>query len=435
MSTTLAMPLDVSRPATAPATSRSLAALAWTAFFLADVRDGLGPFLATYLQSQRVDQTLIGLTMTAGGLATVLMTPFAGAWADRWAAKRALLAIAIVTIMLGSGSAFLTQSPALLIGSQMVVGAAGALLAAVLTALALGLARREGLRQQMGRNEAWSHAGNIVSALGAGVVAQQFGAPWMMAVMAVMAAGSLLCLVTIRARDIDHAAARGVEHDASDAPASQKPGDLRELLRHRALWLFALACAFFHLGNAAMLPLLNQRLAATQPDAAPLLWTGVAIVVAQLTMVPVALWVSRSRRLDLPAFIYLAILLLPLRGLLAWGFPSMWINIPVQVLDGLAAGALGVATPLMVERYARGTGRYNLALGLVLTVQGIGAALSAGVANAVVGAGGHFGLAFAVLAGFALLAMPVFMLAQRADGSAGTSLPSVADGTAARHST
>lgn len=415
MSSTLAMPLEAGPRAGAPATAASLTALAWTAFFLADVRDGLGPFLATYLQSQRVDQTLIGVTMTAGGLAAVLMTPFAGAWADRWSAKRALMAIAVVAVMLGSGCAFLTRSPWLLVGSQVVAGAAGALLAAALAALTLGLARREGLRRQTGRNEAWSHAGNIVSALGAGIVAQQFGAPWMMSVMTVMAVGSLLCLATIRAGDIDHAAARGVEPDAAGAPASPAPGGFGELLRHRALWLFALACAFFHLGNAAMLPLLNQRLAATQPDAASLLWTGVAIVVAQLTMVPVALWVARSRRLDLSAFVYLAILILPVRGLLAWAFPSVWANIPVQVLDGIAAGALGVATPLMVERYARGTGRYNLALGLVLTLQGVGAALSAGVANAVVGARGHFGLAFAVLAGCALLAMPVFMLAQRAN--------------------
>jgi hypothetical protein len=414
MSTTLAMPLEAGPRASATATATSLTALAWTAFFLADVRDGLGPFLATYLQSQRVDQTLIGLTMTAGGLAAVLMTPFAGAWADRWTAKRALMAIAVVAVLLGSGGAFLTTSPWLLVGSQVVAGAAGALLAAVLAALTLGLARRQGLRRQTGRNEAWSHAGNIVSALGAGIVAQQFGAPWMMSVMTVMAVGSLLCLATIRAGDIDHAAARGVEAGAGDTQAAG-PGGFGELARHRALWLFALACAFFHLGNAAMLPLLNQRLAATQPDAAPLLWTGVAIVVAQLTMVPVALWVARSRRLDLSAFVYIAILILPVRGLLAWGFPSVWANIPVQVLDGIAAGALGVATPLMVERYARGTGRYNLALGLVLTLQGVGAALSAGVANAVVGARGHFGLAFAVLAGCALLAMPVFMLAQRAN--------------------
>ncbi|WP_242873709.1 MFS transporter [Pseudacidovorax intermedius] len=420
MSNTLAMPLPAAAPSTGrtAATAGSLTALAWMAFFLADVRDGLGPFLATYLQSQQVAQNLIGLTLTAGGLAAVLMTPLAGAWVDRSTRKRTLLVAAVVLVLLGSAAAFTTRSPVLLVASQAVAGGAGAVLLAALAGLTLGLARRDGLRHQTGRNEAWSHAGNIVSALGAGVVAHAFGAPWMMAVMLAMSVGALLCVAAIRPQDIDHVAARGADlaaPSAADVHAAQSPEGFGELLRHRALWLFALTCALFHLGNAAMLPLLNQRLAATQPDAAPLLWTGIAIVVAQLTMVPVALWVSRSRRWDLSAFVYLAILILPVRGLLAWAFPSVWANLPVQVLDGIAAGALGVATPLMVERYARGTGRYNLALGMVLTLQGVGAALSAGVANAVVGRDGHFGLAFAVLAGFAVMALPVFMWAQRAD--------------------
>ena len=52
--------------------SSSLLALTMLAFFMADVRDGLGPFLATYLQENHVRQDLIGYTMTAGGLAAVL---------------------------------------------------------------------------------------------------------------------------------------------------------------------------------------------------------------------------------------------------------------------------------------------------------------------------------------------------------------------------
>ena len=51
--------------------SSSLLALTLLAFFMADVRDGLGPFLATYLQEHQVRQDLIGYTMTAGGLAAV----------------------------------------------------------------------------------------------------------------------------------------------------------------------------------------------------------------------------------------------------------------------------------------------------------------------------------------------------------------------------
>jgi len=188
---------------------------------------------------------------------------------------------------------------------------------------------------------------------------------------------------------------------------------VRALFHNRPLLLFGLACAFFHLGNAAMLPLLNQRLAATVADSAPLLWTGIAIVVAQLTMIPVALWVARSRRFDVAWFVYAAILVLPVRGVLAYAFTSEWNNIPVQVLDGMAAGALGVATPLMVQRFTEGSGRFNTSLGFVMTLQGIGAAMSPALANTVVGSGQHFALAFAALAASALLALPFFWWAQR----------------------
>ena len=403
--------------------STSLLALTWLAFFMADVRDGLGPFLATYLQKSQVQQELIGYTMTAGGLAAVAMTPFAGAWVDRSSAKRATTVAAALAIVGASAVAFTTLSGPLLIASQVVTGIAGAVLAATMAALTLGLARSAGFKHQTGRNEAFSHAGNMISAVGAGLVAHLFGAPWMLAVMAGMTVGALLAVRAIRASDIDHEAARGDEPQDAPPPVTDAQGHapVRALLRNRPLLLFALTCVFFHLGNAAMLPLLNQRLAATVADSAPLLWTGIAIVVAQVTMIPVALWVSRSRRFDVAWFVYAAILVLPLRGALAYAFTSAWNNIPVQILDGLAAGALGVATPLLVQRYTRGSGRFNTALGFVMALQGVGAALSPGMANAVVGAGQHFGIAFVALAAASVLALPVFWLAQRSQQGGGQS--------------
>lgn len=392
----------------------SLLALGWLAFFMADVRDGLGPFLATYLQQAKVQQELIGYTMTAGGLAAVAVTPFAGAWVDRSHAKRAMTVIAALAVMAASAVAFSTLSGTVLIASQIVTGVAGAVLAATMAALTLGLAKAAGFRRQTGRNEAASHAGNMLSAIAAGLVAYLFGAPWLLAVMGAMTVGALLSVWAIRAGDIDHEAARGSEVVAAPAGAVEPAHvPLRTLFHNRPLLLFGLACAFFHLGNAAMLPLLNQRLAATVADSAPLLWTGIAIVVAQLTMIPVALWVARSRRFDVAWFVYAAILVLPVRGVLAYAFTSEWNNIPVQVLDGMAAGALGVATPLMVQRFTEGSGRFNTSLGFVMTLQGIGAAMSPALANTVVGSGQHFALAFAALAASALLALPFFWWAQR----------------------
>ena len=51
---------------------KSRAALDWVNFLIADVKDGLGPFLAIYLiLSQHWDSTHVGVIMMIGGLATV----------------------------------------------------------------------------------------------------------------------------------------------------------------------------------------------------------------------------------------------------------------------------------------------------------------------------------------------------------------------------
>ena len=72
-------------------------------FFLADVRDGLGPYLAIYLLSvQKWDAASIGVAMSIGGIAGILAQTPAGALMDRTTAKRAVLVAAAVVVTLGS---------------------------------------------------------------------------------------------------------------------------------------------------------------------------------------------------------------------------------------------------------------------------------------------------------------------------------------------
>jgi predicted MFS family arabinose efflux permease len=71
-------------------TSRT--ALDWVNFLLADVKDGLGPFLAIYLMSsQHWDATHIGIIMMVGGIATVAARAPAGALVDWTTWKRGLI--------------------------------------------------------------------------------------------------------------------------------------------------------------------------------------------------------------------------------------------------------------------------------------------------------------------------------------------------------
>jgi MFS family permease len=55
----------------------------------------------------------------------------------------------------------------------------------------------------------------------------------------------------------------------------------------------------------------------------------------------------------------------------------------IQTLDGFSGATLGVLTALIVADLTDGTGRFNLAQGLVGTFSGVGASLSALITGAV----------------------------------------------------
>jgi MFS family permease len=87
---------------------------------------------------------------------------------------------------------------------------------------------------------------------------------------------------------------------------------------------------------------------------------------------------------------------------------AFWL-IGVQILDGVGAGIYGVLVQLIVADLTRGTGRFNLAQGLVATAMGVGAALSpllAGVMHDYFGGytGAWLALAAVAAAGFVTFA-------------------------------
>lgn len=80
----------------------------------------------------------------------------------------------------------------------------------------------------------------------------------------------------------------------------------------------------------------------------------------------------------------------------------------MQALDGIGGGLMGILTPVLVERLLAGTGRFNVGLAAVMTVQGIGASLSNVVAGWLVTQGGY-GLSHLVSGGIALVALVLLL--------------------------
>jgi MFS family permease len=100
--------------------------------------------------------------------------------------------------------------------------------------------------------------------------------------------------------------------------------------------------------------------------------------------------------------------MLPLRGILAF-FLGGWSGVvPVEILDGIGTGLQSVAVPGMVARSLYGTGRVNLGQGAVITVQGIGAAVSPALGGWVTHWIGY-PPTFLVLGGLGLLAAGVWI--------------------------
>jgi MFS family permease len=162
-------------------------------------------------------------------------------------------------------------------------------------------------------------------------------------------------------------------------------------------------CALFHLANAAMLPLVSQKLSLVNLQMATPL-TSVCIVAAQLVMMPVALLAGvKADQWGRKPLLMAGFLILPLRGILYVLSDNPYWLVAVQLLDGVGAGVLGVVFPVVVKDLTQGTGRFNVSLGALSTVFGLGAALSPGLAGLVVQAAGY-DAAFQTLAAIAAIA-------------------------------
>ena len=371
-------------------------------FFLADVRDGLGPYLAIYLLAvHHWDPASIGVVMTIAGVAALITQTPAGALVDSTRAKRALIAIAALLVTGSCLALPFVTSFSLVALTQALSAAAASIFAPAISAITLGMTGPRAFTRRTGRNETFNHAGNACAALLAGLFAYLFGPVAVFYLMAAMALASVIAINFVSAQAIDHELARGLE--PANAGHGQ-PSGFSVLLTNKSLLLFAVCCALFHLANAAMLPLVSQKLAQTNLQMATPL-TSACIVAAQLVMVPAALLVGAKadvwgrKPLLLAGFV-----ILPIRGVLYTLSDDPYWLVAVQMLDGVGAGLFGALFPVMVKDLTHGTGHFNISLGALTTVFGLGAALSNGLAGFVV-QGAGYSAAFLTLAAIAALAV------------------------------
>jgi len=385
---------------------------------MADVRDGVGPFLSVYLKgSQHWGAGDIGIAMAVSAMFGAVCQIPAGLLVDGIRAKRALVALSGLAVAAGCLSIALFPGFSLVIVAQALLGAASAIIPPALAAISLGLVGPNQFPARVSRNEGFNHAGNFAAALLAGVIGQRYGYQWIFLLVCFCAAASVCAVALIRPYEIDHAIARGGQSKPEDRASPErseqleaKPIGLIDLFRRKDLVIFLVSAILFHFGNAAMLPMAGQVLAKVHPGA-DVSALGACIIAAQLVMVGVAAAAGWALRLGIGRrkIFMIALVLLPIRGILFSLTDSPVAIVAIQLLDGVAAGIFGVISVIIASDLMRGTGRFNLAQGLVALATGLGATMSNLVAGFVVQAFGY-SIGFVTLAMIAISALLFFAI-------------------------
>jgi MFS family permease len=397
--------------AASPAGARGLD---WFNFFLADIQTGFGPFVAIYLTAQAWTQFDIGLVLTAGGLVALACQMPGGALVDAVRSARFVAGLAIAAICLSALALAIWPTFTVVMAGRILQAAASCVLGPVIAAISLGLVGHAALGARLGRNARFASIGNGVTAAAMGACGYLVSNQAVFFLTAAFALPALFAIANIPA---------GRVQDPKNVGPGAPSATVRSVLSDRRLLAFAGCILLFQMANAAMLPLMGGILTMRASEWASTL-IGACIVVPQLIVAGCAPWVGRRadswgcKPLLLVCFAALA-----LRGVLLAFVLNPYLVVVVQALDGVCAAILGVTLPLVVADITRGTGRFNLGLGIVGSAVGIGAALSTSLAGYVMD---HFGrmAAFGGLASVAVCGLALLWLLLPETRLAAKQLPS-----------
>jgi MFS family permease len=348
-------------------TAPTLRALDWLNFFLADVQTGVGPFLAIYLAGYKWNEQSVGLALTVGGIAGILMQTPAGALVDRLRAKRALIAAGVVA--LAAGALLIAFAPDFwpVMSAQVLIGGASSIFGPAICAISLGSVGHRLFDRRQGRNQTFNSAGNVVAALSMGVLGYFVSDRSIFFFVALCTLPTLLTLLVIRPEEIDYGRARGANEggEGGEDGADAKPAAARALLKDRPLIVFLTCAVLFHFANAAMLPLLGEMLAKGKGRSS-MLFMSACVVTTQAVITLLASWTGRKAgSWGRKPLLLVAFGVLPVRAVLYTLTRHTVALVAIQILDGVGAGIFGVVSVLVIADLTQGSGRFNVTLGAI----------------------------------------------------------------------
>ena len=396
-------------------------------FLIAPVKDGLAPLVSVYLVAEKGwDAGRAGIIWFARDISVVLCQTCVGGIIDGSENKRLLLFLATASASIAACSIVFTQNFAFLIIKSIVEGVAICFITPCKNSVVLGLIGHEAFDEVSKANEIADHGGSFLFIIVAGVVSfvlypNNVGVFYIIGAEGLMAALSLLLMpLTISEGESDTdstssslSSSSSSIPDGADAQAqdgqhrssnSNRPGLSRtrslidqkssrnlegedamsysRIIKDKNIVMFAASVFFFHLGNAAVLPLLSQALAIGSGRAG-IPFTCANVAIAQVTSMFATWGMGLALKKGIPHKIPIIIgytFAVPIRCfsivLLLKFWPNSYALLAMQLFDGIGVGTFGLSLTCLTKALTKGTGRFSFTLGFIITTHMVGAALS-----------------------------------------------------------
>ncbi len=345
----------------------------------------MGPYMVIYFSHIGFSASEIGSIIAVLAISNALSHIPAGQLVDKSEYRRELMAIAMLLIALSILAIMYVHDFEFVLGIQIPIGIASALIPPTLGAISLGLVGHNGIAKRAGRNDSFNHAGNLTVAGIIGISGMFLPMASMMWLFIILCMISILVVLFIKYTDIDSAWAKGIH--TSGKQENVKPIALKVLLTNRDFIVFVIAILLFHLTNSALLPVVIQKIIKVCPEVTPKtisLWSTSCIVMAELVMIFSANLAGRLASKGRKNLFLSSYLLVALRAFIFALVIQPVLLVSSQFLDGLSAGIFGVVSLTILSDLAYGSGRFNLSQGIFNAFTAIGIAASNYIAGVLI---------------------------------------------------
>jgi MFS family permease len=212
-----------------------------------------------------------------------------GALVDSVRNKKALITVGVIIVPITA----LMFALWLVVIGQIMLGIVEPLFCPAISAISLGLVGQARLGTRIGRNQAFSAAGAVVSAVIMGLLGYFVSTRSIFFFVTGVSVPTLLALFCIRQNEINYERSRAAGHTEAGMSVVGFRALLLQIIRNRRLLIFFSCVILFHFGNASMLPTMVQLLARDRSPGASSLFMSACVVVTQFVSALFAAWIGR----------------------------------------------------------------------------------------------------------------------------------------------